>query len=112
MSVWKEVLSKSHNRVYWYNEETKVSAWTKPPDLVGDDDEQQQQLPLLATPSATPLLHPYKNNYRNEQYQHELHQSEAHRRRQDARAEKVCCEIEHGTSSSSSWLHLTHVILS
>ena len=91
-----------------------MSAWTKPPELVGDDDEQQQQqqLPLLATPSATPLLHPYKNNYRNEQYQHELHQSEAHRRRQDARAEKVCCEIEHGTSSSSSWLHLTHVILS
>ena len=95
MSVWKEVLSKSHNRVYWYNEATKVSSWTKPPELAGDEQQQLLCTPLLTTPSAAiPQLHPYKNNYRNEQYQHEQHQIEAHCRRQDARAEKVhyyCC---------------------
>ena len=116
-SAWRESISRTHNCIYWYNEDTKESSWTRPPEL-GPPTVEEESRAHDATkknvaaektmegynppatvqhrqqgrdrPRETPTQqHHYKNQHRDEKAFHEKLNHEEYRHRQGARVEKV-----------------------
>lgn len=79
-SSWKEVMSKKHKRMYWFNEETGQSSWEKP--AIINESEKSPSSKSVNIPNSSEIVVSMKGDH-------------IHRRSESAAKDVIAMESEH-----------------